>query len=148
MDNNNQQQFNEQQPQFNEQPPQFNEQPPQFNTQPDAQMPQGEKKPDGKGMSVAALVLGICSAAFSLFWAAVFPVNLLFLACGIVGIVLAALGRKKSKECYGKASGIETAGLVLSIIGTSLSALFIVSCLACVSCISAELGAFEGSYTL
>ncbi|MBO5009381.1 MAG: hypothetical protein IKJ13_02665 [Clostridia bacterium] len=91
----------------------------------------------GKGQSVAALVLGIVSAAFSMFLAVAFPVNLIFLACGIIGIVLGVMGRKKSIEANGKASGIATAGFVLSIIGTVLSALFIVSCLACVACVGA-----------
>lgn len=90
----------------------------------------------GKGQSVAALVLGIVSAAFSMFLAVAFPINLIFLVCGIVGIVLGVTGRKKSIEANGKASGLATAGFVLSIIGTVLSGLFIVSCLACVACAS------------
>lgn len=147
----NQQQYNQQQynPQFNQQPMNngmYNQQPMHngmYNQQP--AHPHGPKAPDGKAMSVTALVLGICSAFFSSFLAAAFPVSLLFLACGVVGIILAVLGRKKSIACYGKASGMATAGLVLSIIGTTLSALFIVSCLACIGCAAAELNALSNS---
>ena len=109
-------------------------------------MPQGPKMPDGKAFSVAALVLGICSAAFSMILAWSFPVSLLFLACGIAGIILGVMGRKKSTACYGKPSGVATAGFVLSIIGTSISALFILSCLACAACIGAELGAISSFF--
>lgn len=94
---------------------------------------------DGKAMSIAALVLGILSAAFSTFFSWTFPVSLIFLVCGIVGIVLAVLGRKKSTACYGRPSGMATAGFVLSIIGTTFSALFLLSCLACYACGIAEL---------
>ena len=119
-----------QQPQY--QQPQYQQPPYQQYQYP--QMPM--QSTAGKGQSVAALVLGIVSAAFSMFLAVAFPINLIFLVCGIVGIVLGVIGRKKSIEANGKASGLATAGFVLSIIGTVLSGLFIVSCLACVACAS------------
>ena len=118
-----------------------------YNGQPyGTQPPHGPKAPDGKAFSVTALVLGICSAFFSMFLAAAFPINLLFLACGIVGIVLGLMGRKKSQACYGRPSGLATAGFILSIIGSALSALFILSCLACVACIGSEIGALDSMF--
>ena len=138
------QQYNAQQPngqQYNN-PQQYNGQP-QYNYQ---QPPRAPKAPDGKAFSVTALVLGICSAVFSMFFAIAIPVSLLFLACGIVGIVLAVMGRKKSTQCYGRPSGIATAGFVLSIIGTAISAFFILSCLACVACVGAEIGSMESMF--
>lgn len=70
--------------------------------------PQGS---DGNGMSIASLVLGILSMLCTCF-----PfVPLIF---GILGIIFAVCGRKKSTLCYGKPSGLAVGGLVLSIIGT------------------------------
>ena len=100
--------------------------------------PRAPKMPDGKPFSITALVLGICSAFFSLFIP--FPLSLLVLACGVVGIVLGIMGRKKSIACYGRPSGMATAGFVLAVIGTALSALFIISCLACMACAGNALG--------
>lgn len=73
-------------------------------------------------MAVASLVLGIVSVVGSFFggWA------LLGLIAGIVGIVLAVKGKKIPAK-----KGMATAGLVLSIVGTSLSGLMFV-CAACV----------------
>jgi len=101
----------------------------------------GPRPNDGKGFSIAALVLGCCSAALSLILAASFPISLLFLACGIAGIVLGVMGRQRSIAAYGRPSGMATAGFVLSIIGTALSALFILSCLACYyACANSTIG--------
>lgn len=72
-------------------------------------------------MAVAALVLGIVSIVFSfigLFWLGVI--------LGIVGIVLGVVARKNAP------SGMATAGLVVSIIGTVLCAIIFVACGACV----------------
>ena len=84
------------------------------NSQPTGQIP-------GKGMAIASLVLGIVSILFSytLF---------IGLACGVVGLVLAILAKKK-----GFVGGMVTAGLVLSIIGTSFSGIYFISCFACSS---------------
>ena len=46
---------------------------------------------DGKGMSIAALVLGILSAIFA--WWGLY-IGIVSLVCGIVGIVLAVKGKK------------------------------------------------------
>lgn len=71
-------------------------------------------------MGVASLVLGIISLVWSLFagtWISAL--------IGIIGIILGAVARKQAP------SGVATAGLVLSIIGTILSLVFWIACLAC-----------------
>ncbi|MDR2864815.1 MAG: hypothetical protein LBV68_04305 [Spirochaetaceae bacterium] len=67
-------------------------------------------------MAVAGLVLGILSAlgAFIPF------VGFFAWVIGVVGIVLSVLGKKKL-IAEGSPTGIATAGLVLSIIGTALA---------------------------
>ena len=75
-------------------------------------------------MAVAGLVLGILSiVGGSIPGVNAFPMWLF----GIVGIVLSAIARKKEQ------SGIATAGLVLSIIGTILSFVFFLACAVCVA---------------
>ena len=61
---------------------------------------------NGKGLSVAGLVLGICSVVVGLLingWVG--------LICGIIGIVLSVMGRNKAKAA-GAPTGMGTAGLV------------------------------------
>ena len=82
---------------------------------------------DGKGMSIAALVLGILSAIFA-WWGLV--LGIASLVCGIVGIVLAVKG-KKAAVAAGTPTGMATAGLVLAIIGTSLSVIGVIACGLC-----------------
>jgi len=73
-------------------------------------------------MAVAGLVLGILSLVGGIIPGVnAFPMWLF----GIVGIILSAVAMKKEK------SGIATAGLVLSIIGTILSFIFFLACVAC-----------------
>ena len=74
---------------------------------------------DGKGKSIAALVLGIIGVVLGWFT----YVSIVSLALSILGIVFGAQGRKACVAAYGKASGMATAGLVLGIIGTCISAL-------------------------
>ena len=85
---------------------------------------------DGKGMSIAALVLGILSAIFA--WWGLY-IGIVSLVCGIVGIVLAVKG-KKAAAAAGAPTGMATAGLVLAIIGTSLSVIGVIACGICVIC--------------
>ena len=73
---------------------------------------------DGKGMSIAALVLGILSAIFA--WWGLY-IGIVSLVCGIVGIVLAVKGKK-------------AAAAALAIIGTSLSVIGVIACGICVIC--------------
>lgn len=70
--------------------------------------------------AIAALVLGIVSILFSFIFVWV------GLIAGVVGIILAVKGRKIEDK-----KGMATAGLVCSIIGTSLSGIFVV-CTLCV----------------
>ena len=80
-------------------------------------------------MAVAGLILGILSLVGGVIPGVnAFPMWLF----GIVGIVLSAIARKKEN------SGIATAGLVLSIIGTILS---FISFLACAVCVAGLAGA-------
>ena len=83
-------------------------------------------------MGVASLVVGIISLLIGLVSAGLF--GWLGGSLGIIGIVLGALGRKNAPE--GK-SGIATAGLVCSIIGTVLGLLLYVACVACVGGLAA-----------
>lgn len=90
--------------------------------------PNNAPKSTGKGFSVAALVLGIVSCVLA--W--IYIVNIIALSASIVGVVLAAVGRKNAREA-GAPTGMDTAGLVLSIVGLSLSALGFISCTLCYS---------------
>ncbi len=90
-------------------------------------LPPVPKKNPGIGFSIAALVLGVMSLIFAWFYL----VNIVAIIFGIVGIVLAAIGRKKSIEA-GMPSGLGTAGLVTSIIGLAVGAIGFISCTLCV----------------
>ena len=75
----------------------------------------------GKGMGIAALIMGIVSCCF--FWIPYF--NIICLMMSIAGLILSIIGLKKSKSA-GASVGVSVAGLVLSIIGLVLSS---ISCL-------------------
>lgn len=68
------------------------------------------------GLAIAALVCGICGIVLG--WLPVPFVGLVLLVLSILGIVF---GIKARKVCPSK--GMATAGLVLGIIGTCISAL-------------------------
>ncbi len=78
-------------------------------------------------MGIAALVLGIVS----IVWA-VFGGTWLAAAVGIIGIILAAAGKKQNAKCA-------TAGLVVSIIGTVLGLLMYIACAACAASVASLL---------
>ena len=85
---------------------------------------------EGKGFSIAALVLGILGIIGG--W---FPYGgYVTLVCSILGIVFGVKGRKMSAAANGKASGLATAGFVLGIIGTAICALGVI-CVACASAV-------------
>lgn len=86
---------------------------------------------NGKGLSIAALVLGIVAVILAWFYL----VNILAIICGIVGIVLAANG-KKAATAASAPTGLATAGLVLSIIATCVAGIGFFSCTLCVLCAS------------
>ncbi len=90
----------------------------------------------GKGLSIAALVLGIVATVLAWFY----MVNIVALVLGIVGIILAAKGKKQAVAA-GAPTGIGTAGLVLSIIGTCLAGIGFFSCTLCVLCTAGLAGA-------
>ena len=72
-----------------------------------------EDKSDSNSYGIASLVLGIVSIV--LCW-----VPVLGLASGIVGIIMAVKQRKISSN------GITTTGLITSIVGTALSAIYMI----------------------
>jgi len=76
-------------------------------------------------MHIAGLVLGILASSGILGFTAPFA-----LPCGIVGIILSVLGKKKL-VADGKPTGAATAGLVLSIIGTVLAGIGIICFCVC-----------------
>lgn len=107
----NQQNFS-QQPNMNNVPPQgdpFSQQSP-FMQPPVMNQPPMPSQPS-KGMSIAALVLGILSII--LFW--VPYANYVILVLSILGVVFGAKGMKDNAT--GSGHGLAIAGLVLSIIG-------------------------------
>ena len=102
----------------------------------DSGLPPVEKKNPGIGFSVAALVLGILSLILAWFYF----VNISAIVFGVVGIVMAAVGRKKAIAA-GAPTGLGTAGLVTSIIGLVIGAIGFISCTICVGCAAAEVDA-------
>lgn len=91
---------------------------------------------EGKGFSVAALVLGIIGIVGSF----ITIVCYFALPCAILGIVFGVKGRRRSTLVRGKSSGLATAGLVLGIIGTVFAALGLICTLACAGMIAGILG--------
>lgn len=85
-------------------------------------------------MGVASLVLGIISILMGVFVAPL--LGWLGAILGIIGIILGALGRKRLPN------GVATSGLVCSIIGTILSILFYVACVACTSGVASGIKSF------
>ena len=83
----------------------------------------------GNGLSIAGLVLGIIAIVFAWFYV----VNIAAVVCGVVGIICAVKGRSQASAA-GNPSGLGTAGLVLSIIGTVLAGIGFLSCTVCVWC--------------
>lgn len=135
MDNN-QYPNNNQNPQYNQtQQPQY--QAPQYNqpNQPQYQAPVYPQQPmypqapmqqPGKGLAVGALICGIVALVLS--WMG----GLLGIAAGVVGIILSINAKKK-----GFIGGMNTAGLVMSIIGLALGGLLFFACTlpaACLAC--------------
>ena len=96
---------------------------------------------NGKGLCIAGLVLGICALVIGLLFN-----GWVGLICGIVGIVLSAMGRGKAKLA-GAPTGMATAGLVCSIIATAIIAVVVIAALICVSAVeSAVEDAFNYYY--
>ena len=91
-----------------------------------------KKLPEGI-MGVASLVLGIVSLVFAL----IIPgLQIVAPIVGIIGIILGAIARKNLKAAS-QPTGMATAGLVMSIIGTILGVLMWLLCVACVGAMGA-----------
>jgi uncharacterized protein YneF (UPF0154 family) len=75
--------------------------------------PTGAAQP-GNGVAIAGMVLGIISLGLFCVWYVAIP-------CAVVGLILSAVGLKKSKEIGGKGKGMATTGLVLSVIALGLA---------------------------
>ncbi len=99
------------------------------NQEPITPVPQ---KSNGAGFSIAGLVLGIHATIVAWFY----MYNIIAVVMGILGIIFAAVGRKKAKEA-GASTGVGTAGLVLSIIGTVLAVVGFFACTICIGCVDA-----------
>lgn len=101
--------------------------------QPIYQQPMYNQPVQKNSYATAGMVLGIVSVSAIIIGLFVFGgfFYTVSLICGIVGIVLSAKGRKSPID-----SGQATAGLVLSIVGTSISGIG----LACVACACATIG--------
>lgn len=78
-------------------------------------------------MGVASLILGIVSLVIAVFFPAIGYIGALV---GIVGVILGAMARKNAP------SGVATAGMVMSIIGTALALLLFLACAACAGAIA------------
>lgn len=133
-ENNNVQQTVEQQTtEQNVQQPMYNQPQQPIYQQPIYQQPMYNQPVQKNSNAIAGMVLGIVSVSAIII--GLFAFGGLFytvaLICGIVGIVLSAKGRKSPID-----SGQATAGLVLSIVGTSISGIG----LACVACACATIG--------
>jgi len=84
-------------------------------------------------MAVAGLVLGILSlVGGSIPVVNAFPMWLL----GILGIIFSATARSRAQKA-GEPTGLATAGLVLSIIGTIFAFIFFLACVACAAALGA-----------
>ena len=107
--------------------------------QPYQQQPMYPQQPPpnvpGKGMAIGSLVCGILSLFFGFVLAWTIYAPPIGLVCGIVGLIMGIMGGKKMKMA-GFPSGISTAGLIMSIIGIVLSAIFTLSCTVCVVCLA------------
>ena len=133
--NNNQQapqQPQYQAPQYN-QPPQPQYQPPQAPNYPQPPMyPQGPVQQPGKGLAIGSLVCGIVGLVFVWFGYSA----LISLIAGIVGIILSVNAKKQ-----GFIGGMNTAGLVMSIISAALGGIVFIACvslLGCAGCIASN----------
>lgn len=80
-----------------------------------------------KGLSIAALVLGIVACVLS-WWGIVW--GIIAIACGIVGLILAIKARKSEK------TPLNTAALILSIVGLILAVIGTIACGIC-TCVAA-----------
>lgn len=108
-----------------------NQQVPNMNYQNNGQ-PSGDEP--GKGAAIASLVLGIVSIVCWFFGMGAF----LGLITGLIGVICASSSKKA-----GYTGGIQTGGLVCSIIGLVVSAVVFVACVACVGALGTAGALFD-----
>lgn len=125
---------NQQYPNNNQQAPQYSQpQPPQAPNYPQQPMyPQGPAEQPGKGLAIGSLVCGIVGLVFVWFGYSA----LISLIAGIVGIILSVNAKKQ-----GFVGGMNTAGLVMSIISAALGGIVFIACvsvLGCAGCIASN----------
>ncbi len=94
-----------------------------------------------KGKAIAGLVLGIVAIVLSFLggW-----LSIIALPVAIVGLVLSIIGGKQLKAA-GQPAGIATAGLVLGIIATVITAILFFTCGICVLCVAAKVNEYSGA---
>ena len=86
-------------------------------------------------MEIAALVLGIIALVISIFGTAYSWVGSI---CGILAIILGAVGMKKNTPNAGKAK----AGLILGIISLVIGIIVTVACVVCIGAGAAALSSY------
>lgn len=94
--------------------------------------PQGPVQQPGKGLAIGSLVCGIVGLVFVWFGYSA----LISLIAGIVGIILSVNAKKQ-----GFIGGMNTAGLVMSIISAALGGIVFIACvslLGCAGCIASN----------
>ena len=104
-----------------------NQQPQQYYQPPNG----GNPNPPGKGAATASLVCGIISLSISVLLGWTTFACLAGLVLGIVGAVMSVNAKKQ-----GFVGGSQSAGLVMSIIGTILNGIVFAVCLSCTICIA------------
>lgn len=82
-------------------------------------------------MAIAALVLGILSIVFAVFGSGLQWIGAMV---GIVGIILGIQGKKDPEK-----AGMAKAGLICSVIGTVLSLVMFIACVACVGILGSSM---------
>lgn len=87
----------------------------------------------GKTKSIISLVCGIASIVFGLLCGIIPFAFIIILATAIVGLVMGISGRGDSIKATGNASGLATAGFIVSIVGLCLSPIFTI-CSICSTC--------------
>jgi len=87
------------------------------------------ENPNNQNAAAASLVLGIISLVISFFGAAFYPA-IIGLILGIVGIALSSSAKKQ-----GFSGGLNTGGLVLSILGVVFNGISFIACALCAGAI-------------
>ncbi len=79
-------------------------------------------------MGIASLVLGVLAILLTMFTAGI--MGWLSILLGITGIILGIFGKKDAEDKYAQA------GLITSIVGTSISVLIYIACIGCIGLMS------------